>query len=118
MGETFKRQIQEETGQADIKEILEEGKEFMDKFAESIAEGRTILQERKELEGSAQAVASQNKYQDAKNKGENKEMEIDKVITGLQKLRAFKGDIKLSEAEEFIDENRGMVKKAINGDLA
>lgn len=118
MGETFTNAIEEESESMDVENIFKEGKEFFDKMAHSFAEGRTLLEKRQDLQGTASAVATQNNSKNANNQGEKQKMDLDKVVSGLQKLRAFKGDIKLSEAEKFIDENRDMVKKAIDGDLA
>jgi len=113
MGKEYERQLEDGNGDDKtdkVKELIEEGNKFVDKFAGAMSEARIAVEAKNEAEGGS---SKKNSSQESKNgqKSDNmNELDTQDVIGAIDKVIALKGDMKLSETKEFIQENEEMVK--------
>lgn len=116
MGEDFKRT--QDTEQDDetvdkMNDLAETLNDFGDKLAKATADARTAIEKKSEIEGADSAKKKSKPSQDSNNGGDDVNIDIDQVTSAIDKMIALKGDIQLSEARDFIEENEETVKDFI-----
>ena len=114
MGKDFKTGLKESNDQAeDIKEIIGELKDFGGHLEGAMAEARTTIDKKSKLKQMEAKAMPGDTTSNAGGEEMDKDQKIDDIISGINKMITLKGDMTLSEAKDFIDSNRNMVKEFI-----
>lgn len=116
MGNDFKRTQDEEMDDDTVEklnDLADRLNDFGDKVAKATADARTAIEKKKEVEDADSTKKKSNDSQDSKGGGDDMDFDVDDVTSAIDKMIALKGDMKLSEAKEFIEENEETVKEFI-----
>lgn len=123
MGQDFKRTQDEEGDNETVEqfnELADKLNSFGDKIAKATADARTAIEKKSEMDGADSAKkkqksssASTNAGNSTNKGGDDMDFDISDVTSAIDKMIALKGDMKLSEARDWIEENEDTVKDFI-----
>lgn len=116
MGEEFKREADDGDNSETVEQLNEFGEtlnSFADKIAKATADARTAIEKKNELEDADSSKKKSSSSSESDGGDDSVNIDIDDVTSAIDKMIALKGDMKLSEAKEFISENEEMVEEFI-----
>jgi len=116
MGRDFKRQEDDDMDEDTVEklnELADKINSFGDKMAKAMADGRTAIEKKSELESADSSKKKSGQSSDSDGGEDSVDLDIGDVTSAIDKMIALKGDMKLSEARDFIEDNEEMVEEFI-----
>lgn len=120
MGNQIKRQTDEDKqgdGLDKVDDLMEKALEFGDQLAKASENAKSAIDKKQAADGqkstkkkSSPSSTSESTTTDG---GDDMDVNADTIADGLEKLKELQGDMKLSEASEWIREHPNMVETAI-----